>query len=149
MLENLEAEVENFKNNNLLFSVLIMDIDNFKQFNDNYGHDCGDFVLKSASDKIKSVLEPETSLARWGGEEFLVLLPNCQIDKARETAENIRNIIINSNFTFNNLLELKITLTIGISTYVFNDLSIDDVIKRADKALYLGKNSGKNKITIL
>jgi len=149
MLENLELEIENYKNNNLLFSVLIMDIDNFKQFNDNYGHDCGDFVLKSASEKIKSVLRPEDSLARWGGEEFLVLLPNCQIDMAHKTAESIRNVIINSNFTFNNLLELKITLTIGISNYKFNDLSIDGVIKRADEALYLGKTSGKDKIVIL
>lgn len=139
MVENLEFEIEKSTS----FSVLMIDIDYFKKINDNYGHDCGDFILKSVSEKMKSIIRKEDSLARWGGEEFLILLADREKGVSSIIAEKIRSSIADSEFIFDGL-SLKLTLTIGLSNYRKNDTSIDDIIKRADKALYLGKNNGKN-----
>ncbi len=145
MLEKLEDAISKFKEYPDSIYVLIMDIDNFKLFNDTYGHDCGDFVLKSVSDKIRTSLRASDFLSRWGGEEFLALLPNSDRDKAYSVAERIRKSIADYEFLYNGF-KLKITLTIGIGEYEREDSNISDVIGRADKALYLGKKSGKNKV---
>lgn len=148
IIEELEKEIENYKNTNKSFGIIIIDIDKFKQFNDTYGHDCGDFVLVSVSQKIKSVIGPKASLARWGGEEFLALFPNSSMISLKKIAEEIREAIFNCSFNYYKILNLKISLTLGVSEYKEEDTSIDDVIKRADEALYQGKNTGRNRVVV-
>ena len=148
MIEELEKEIENYKDSNKTFGIIIIDIDNFKKFNDTYGHDCGDFVLVSVSQKIKSLIGSKASLSRWGGEEFLALFPNSSIKSVKKIAEEIRETIFNCSFNYYKILNLKISLTLGVSEYKRADETIDNLIKRADEALYEGKNTGRNKVAV-
>ena len=130
-------------------SLLMIDIDNFKRFNDDYGHQQGDMTLKTVAGIIKSsVKRPNDLAARWGGEEFTALLPKTDIDGALIVAENIRSKIENAEIpSVNGAEPLKVTVSIGVSsiTPAVKD-SIFDFIRQADSALYNAKETGRNKV---
>ncbi|MGZ8200707.1 MAG: GGDEF domain-containing protein [Methylosarcina sp.] len=128
--------------NQSIFSLIFVDIDYFKQFNDTYGHHCGDFILGAAAEFMKKNLRKEDSIARWGGEEFLILLPDTDIHHARLIAEKLRQAIAEERFHWGGH-EFKITMTFGVSQYNF-DLTVEDCLKLADMALYKGKEAGRN-----
>jgi diguanylate cyclase (GGDEF)-like protein len=127
------------------FVVGMFDIDDFKQVNDTFGHPYGDAVLREIAIRTVSILRAEDFLFRWGGEEFLVVLRNCDVTRARGVAEKIRHIIGDSPIT-EGPTSLSITITVGLSQY--NGGSIDDLINRADEALYTGKRNGKNMVVV-
>jgi diguanylate cyclase (GGDEF)-like protein len=134
--------------NKLTFSLCILDIDHFKKFNDNYGHLHGDEVLKLVAQIIKNSLKRSTDFAaRWGGEEFAVLLPNTDIDGALRIAEDIRCNIESAVIPNTDEAGQKITISIGVAnaTPVSGGL-ITDLIERSDKALYEAKNTGRNRV---
>ena len=142
MLDSLEYEKRLYKRNEESFSIIMIDIDYFKAFNDQYGHNCGDFVLIKFAEKISSIIREQDTVARWGGEEFLILLPQTNINEAKIVAEKLRIIISKTFVKFENL-KLSITITLGVSE--FNKLmDIDCVIKKADEGLYRGKKGGRN-----
>lgn len=118
------------------------DIDGFKQFNDNYGHDCGDYVLKEIASLLQGSVRKQDVVSRWGGEEFLFLLPETGSEGAVKTAEKIRKKIEAKKFHYKGL-DLHITLTFGVTSCGWEEDS-GEAIKRADTALLLGKNKGKN-----
>lgn len=120
-------------------SVLLMDIDFFKKVNDQYGHETGDKVLTQLARTLKSIVRATDYVIRWGGEEFLVIMPGCPVSQATEIAENIRKQVEESD---NGIC--KITLSIGVSSYRGGDYH--DVIKEADTAMYQAKNTGRNRI---
>ncbi len=124
----------------------IIDIDDFKSVNDTYGHAEGDKVLVTIADILKSEIEkiPSAIVGRWGGEEFLFILPNLTIDSAKERIETIRHLVETADF---DAIGHK-TISIGMTKYV-EDESADDVFQRADTALYDAKGTGKNKTCIL
>lgn len=124
--------------------ILLSDIDNFKSINDTYGHDCGDLVLKTVSKEIKNNLREEDRVGRWGGEEFLIILPGTSIDEGRIIAEKIRSSIENLAIKYNNN-SIPVTMTFGSAEYNITD-SADKVIMLADNALYEGKSQGKNRV---
>lgn len=130
--------------NRSTFSVVFVDIDYFKQFNDTYGHHCGDFILGAAAEFMKKHLRKEDAIARWGGEEFLILLPDTDIQHARPIAEKLRAAIAEERFHLGGR-EFRITMTFGLSEYNF-DHSIEDCLKLADMALYKGKEAGRNTV---
>ncbi len=142
ILEKIEDEKTRFERFRETFVLIISDIDNFKNFNDKYGHDCGDFVLSSAAGLLKNIIRKIDIVARWGGEEFLFLLPNTDLKGGKIIAEKIRKKLDTSFFRFKDI-ELKITMTFGVSVFT-KSMDIDDCIKNADQALYQGKNGGKN-----
>lgn len=122
-------------------SVILFDIDSFKQVNDTYGHESGDIVLKHVVNVVADHLGQEDSMIRWGGEEFLILLPIGR-DEAIKKAEEIRMAVAT---TPSNVCEL--TISLGVTEYEGGDYN--GCIKRVDKALYRAKNLGKNRVEVL
>jgi diguanylate cyclase (GGDEF)-like protein len=131
-------------------SVLYADLDNFKSYNDNYGHDAGDICLKKTAEILKNYTNRKFDLAsRWGGEEFLIVLPFTTIEEAFYIAEKIRAGIENLNIEnrFSDVSD-KVTISIGLAFSESADSDFETIIKKADKALYFAKNSGKNMVSI-
>jgi len=137
-------EVSRCRRNGGTFSMLMCDIDFFKKVNDTYGHDTGDYVLKRVTELIQGRLRGQDVLSRWGGEEFLVMLPETAIDDAVVAAEKLRTTIEATEMEFGEH-RFSITLTIGVATYE-KELGIEKSIKKADDALYQGKQTGRNKV---
>ena len=125
-------------------SIILLDIDYFKQINDTYGHLCGDKVIKSIANIITQHVRTSDLVCRWGGEEFLVLLPNCNTNQAFGIADKLNFHIEQTSHHYNNI-SINCTASIGIAEYRLNE-TMDDFIARADKALYAGKTSGRNKV---
>lgn len=130
-------------------SLIMADIDYFKNFNDMHGHIVGDLVLKSVAQVFKDNIRPMDIAARYGGEEFAVILPKTEITEALIAAERIRENI--SNHTINvNDRELNVTISIGISQLDSEtDKNKNDLIDRADRAMYISKQSGRNRVSFL
>lgn len=142
MTEHVIQMYEESKNSLLPFSLILCDIDNFKLFNDTYGHDCGDIVLKAVSEQLTSLTRGHDFLCRWGGEEFLILLKNIDVNMARIIAERIRIRISKTDIKYNKL-SLRVTMTFGIAGSGETD-DYESLFKLADERLYKGKNTGKN-----
>jgi two-component system, cell cycle response regulator len=135
-------EVKRSKRYNTNLSVIIFDIDDFKMINDTYGHQIGDVVLKEISQIMSMHIREQDIAVRWGGEEFLILLPHTNIDGAATVANKIKTNIEEYDFTE---LNLKITASFGVSELGTDDTD-ESLILRTDKFLYEAKNSGKNKV---
>jgi len=129
-------------------SLLIMDLDKFKNINDTYGHQQGDVVLQTIAGFLQQSLKrPGDFTARWGGEEFVVLLPNTPLEGALDVAEKIRAGVENTSIPIADGLEVKMTLSVGVSSVLpVNETSINVFISSADKALYLAKDAGRNRV---
>ncbi len=128
-------------------SIIMLDIDFFKKINDAYGHDIGDFILKECVRTLKHVFNKENEMvARIGGEEFVVVLPNHSIEHAVARAEEAQKIIRNESF-IQGSIDIRFTVSMGLAQ-LFENETISDWLKRADLALYQSKNSGRNKYTI-
>ncbi len=125
--------------NNENVSILMTDIDFFKVVNDTHGHDQGDIVLKDVANVIKSCTRGGDYILRWGGEEFIVIMPNCSIDEAVHAAERIRLYVEASD---NGIC--PITISIGVAQY--DGINYHNAITQADKALYNAKQSGRNRV---
>ncbi|MCR5735551.1 MAG: GGDEF domain-containing protein [Lachnospiraceae bacterium] len=141
--EEYLAEIEETNTGDSV-SVAIADIDFFKKVNDNYGHDVGDEVLKALAGIMTDTLRNDTFIARWGGEEFLIVFPSCNGDQASIALSRLRHAIKTAVIKVGNN-EIKITMTFGLSEYDFSG-SFDNTIKCADENLYRGKNSGRDQI---
>ena len=126
------------------FAIAIADIDNFKKINDGYGHDCGDYVLKSLALIFREQIRTTDTVGRWGGEEFLFVFPETTCEGARIVLERVRETIAEHDFHFDNR-DFKISITAGFS---FHSSQYDAgiITKEADTALYNGKNNGKNQV---
>ena len=131
---------------NLDMSIIMLDIDYFKQINDNYGHFMGDFILQEVSKVFKSQIRDEDTLFRIGGEEFTIILPHTNMDKSILIADKIRVMIENKVFRSSGK-EISITVSLGVSTLKKSDKQFEDILLRADKSLYDAKNNGRNKVS--
>lgn len=127
------------------FSILMLDIDHFKKINDIYSHVVGDRVLKNFVEIIKKNKETEGYFARFGGEEFIMLLPKTNIDKATTIAENLRKKVAKETLIVDDFV-IDITVSIGGATYCHDDKSVEMIIQRADHALYEAKKTGRNRV---
>ena len=145
-LGKLYSEIERAKRYNTDFYLMMLDIDHFKKINDTYGHLIGDEVLRATASTISSSVRRGDIVGRYGGEEFIIILPAITQDKALEIAENIRKSLKNISFTGNNK-SFFVTISIGISKYD-KDTDIDTLIGNADDALYKAKKSGRDNIVV-
>ena len=130
--------------NRVCYAVLLLDLDQFKTVNDNFGHAVGDGVLQSFSNLCRTTLREKDLFARWGGEEFVALLPETDITSAIAIAERIRVRTEKHVFELPEGHALQQTVSVGATTRMFPHASVDDVIARADRALYSAKAAGRN-----
>ncbi|WDP91462.1 MAG: GGDEF domain-containing protein [Desulfobacter sp.] len=127
-------------------SVILMDIDHFKQINDTYGHTMGDKVLKGLVRVIKQLIRRYDKFGRWGGEEFILYLPETDIEQTEKIAERFRTAVEGHRFT-TGTGEIRVTISLGASSKTISDtLDLDTMFDHADKALYAAKASGRNKV---
>ncbi|AAY61901.1 diguanylate cyclase domain protein [Rickettsia felis str. Pedreira] len=146
---HLKQMIEKANKESIKLYLLMCDIDNFKHVNDTYGHQAGDKVLTIVSRILKNTLRVTDLIARFGGEEFTILLTDIDISKAIETAERVRVKIEYMDFHIEDQIEpLKKTISIGVTEYKKEE-SIESFIERADKAMYEAKTTGKNKVVKL
>lgn len=130
-------------------SVLMLDIDKFKNINDTYGHKTGDDVLVSLASVLKGHSRKSDIICRWGGEEFVMFLPDTNSEGASTIAENIRSVIEKSAMILENNQTLKYTVSIGVASIGDHlDLNIEDAVFKADKALYMAKENGRNNVCV-
>lgn len=150
MRELLEAERVRCARDGHPFGIVLGDIDAFKQINDTRGHDCGDHVLTSLASILRGVLRGQDAVARWGGEEFLFLLPDTDLHGAGVVAEKLRSTLEASEITFEGR-RVPVAMTFGVAVYTRGGGSIgsiDECIQRADRALYAGKHAGRNQVVL-
>lgn len=138
---------EKFNQNEGFFSVVMLDIDYFKKFNDQYGHQVGDEVLRIVGSHLRENLKGKDFPSRYGGEEFIVLLPNTKLDKANIVAEQLRKNISEKGLKIKKTGQSlgNITVSVGVSEIRAGDTAIS-VVERADAALYLAKDSGRDNV---
>lgn len=149
----LDAHLENMVRdsmvNNRPLSLMIMDMDHFKSVNDDYGHDCGDKVLQQLAKLIRADVRSSDLAARFGGEEFVIVMPGTKLEDAIETAERIRNHIASTPFAIpHEVGTINKTASFGISTLNPMGDTGKGLLKRADTALYDAKEDGRNKLVI-
>jgi len=142
-----EKRVNQFQEKGTSFAVLMLDIDYFKDINDTYGHVCGDNVLIHLSKLLKESLRAPAIVSRWGGEEFLILLSDIDIQDLKSTAERLR-ISIEESTLYCTDKSIHVTVTLG-GTISQKDEDFNTLLIRADKALYQGKESGRNQVCII
>jgi diguanylate cyclase (GGDEF)-like protein len=129
--------------------LIVLDIDNFKNVNDIYGHPAGDELLRQLADLLKNNVRESDTVARIGGEEFIILMPNASMEEGYAFAERLRKLIMEKRFTIGPIV-LQITSSFGISSMSdINSKTSEDYYLLADKALYLAKQSGKNRVEIV
>jgi len=143
-MSRIKSEETRYSRNKRSFCLMMADIDHFKRINDTYGHDAGDYILKELSRLMAEKLRLQDTIGRWGGEEFLIMLPETGIAGASFVAEKLRMVIQNHEFLHHEH-QLSITVSFGISAYK-DGMTIDSCIKRADDNLYLAKKQGRNRV---
>lgn len=143
MMEFLQYEVGRIDRGAKPTGIILLDIDDFKSFNDNYGHEAGDKALQKVSECLITTVRKSDKVARWGGEEFLIALPETSTIGTQDVAEKIRRNIEGSMFIYKGQ-NLNITITAGCSQLISEN--IEKVINYADEKLYIGKEQGKNRV---
>ncbi|MDD7416594.1 MAG: diguanylate cyclase DgcA [Treponemataceae bacterium] len=144
----LEEKIETSVNEDLQLSVLMLDIDFFKKFNDTYGHACGDYVLQSISKIIAREIRGQDLAGRYGGEEFVVMLYKTDSKAAISVAERIRSAIETEKYVYEGS-ELHVTISIGVATLDSKEpISAKLLVEYADRALYQSKENGRNRVTL-
>jgi diguanylate cyclase (GGDEF)-like protein/PAS domain S-box-containing protein len=145
-MDRSEIELSRTRRYDNPLSILMLDIDHFKQINDTYGHQSGDHVLKSVAITFQDVLRKVDIIGRLGGEEFAVVLPETGITKATEVAERLREKISSSEVALSDGINIRFTVSIGIAALVDKNSNIDMLLNEADKALYKAKQAGRNRV---
>ena len=146
LIEKMEAEKSRAERHSIVFSLILADIDHFKAINDQYGHVAGDKFLQEFGKLLKTNLRKEDGCARWGGEEFLVLLPETDLSAAVAVAqkliEQVQILVISHDGE-----DIRATISAGVCSYQ-NNQSIDACIANSDQAMYAAKQAGRNRLSV-
>ena len=143
---NLTNRISELKTHSIPFGLLFLDIDDFKKFNDTYGHSVGDKVLKMVGETILNTLRAMDIICRWGGEEFIVILPNVDISTLKRVAERIR-VLVAESWISAEKEKLRVTVSIG-GTMATDDDDVESLVHRADKLMYQSKDSGRDNVMV-
>jgi len=144
--DQLKKQIEIANRYNNVFSLIIIDIDFFKKFNDNYGHQAGDAVLKGVAHILKRNTRATDYVCRYGGEEMSIILPYTDKEEALTNAERICKAVSSKEFKLPNNQECHVTISLGVSTYPQDGDTPQSIIEKADKALYWAKEHGRNQV---
>ena len=148
LFNRLAIEVSRAKRYSKPLSIIMIDIDKFKAFNDTYGHNAGDIVLKEVSHCFTDICRDYDIICRYGGEEFLITALETTLDQARELAERLRIAVMNLSITYESgAPPVNCSISLGVAL-MQNDEHIEKTISRADEALYRAKNSGRNQVSV-
>lgn len=142
-LQLAERELKRSRRYRRPLSMLMFDIDHFKAINDKYGHSVGDEALKCTVATCEATLRDHDILARIGGEEFVVLLPECTVDMAERVAERLRQALAEANLS---MPDARLGLTVSVGVADCTEQSLDDVLQQADRAMYAAKRAGRNRV---
>jgi diguanylate cyclase (GGDEF)-like protein len=142
--EQVEVEIARFKRSGVPFSVVALDLDNFKNVNDRYGHHVGDDILKEFVQKCRDAIRPYDSVARVGGEEFMILLPQTLLEAGHVVAERLRIAVERASFASGLERPTAITVSSGVSQSGRDGDTIEAILRVADGRLYRAKNQGRN-----
>jgi diguanylate cyclase (GGDEF)-like protein/PAS domain S-box-containing protein len=145
--ETLERELARATRESYPLCVIMMDLDYFKEVNDTYGHEAGDIVLKTLAQTVTSKSRHGDFVCRYGGEEFVLVMPNIGIEKARERAEDLHTTINALNIPYGRF-NLTTTISMGIAWYPAHGATKEDLLRAADKAMYMAKNTGRNRVIV-
>lgn len=148
LLQLADVEFERFKSKGQRFSVIMIDIDHFKQVNDTFGHETGDTMLTMFAAFVANMLCEQDIWGRWGGEEFLLVLPGTSCEKARNLAERLR-LEVKEGYSIPKRKTFPFTISIGLTEVQERDHSFISVVNRADKALYNAKRNGRNRTEVV
>lgn len=140
-----EKEIARFQRAGHPVAFMLLDVDHFKSINDRYGHEVGDRILTEIGQLMPAQLRSQDLVARWGGEEFLIILPDTVIDSALASAERVRDALRSYNWKAIVGKPVEVTISVGVSALCETD-DIASVIRRADQALYRGKAGGRNRV---
>jgi diguanylate cyclase (GGDEF)-like protein len=141
-------ELKRYQRYKTQFSMLMLDVDHFKNINDQYGHSVGDLCLKEIINRIRLILRETDFLARYGGEEFVIILPETGKNGARKAAEKIRTHIEKTEFLHKGE-QVKVTISLGGTEIRTKDKTAEDMFERVDNAMYQAKQSGRNRVVML
>ncbi|NPA53452.1 MAG: diguanylate cyclase [Aquificae bacterium] len=144
----VEDAIKDFHKKNYPFSLIYVDIDDFKRINDTYGHLAGDMVLKEIASIFRFYLRANTVVGRIGGEEFGILLPGVEIKDAKNVAERLRRIIENREVKLEDGKAVRVTASFGVTQVKMGD-TVKSFLRRADEALYKAKKNGKNRVEVV
>jgi len=144
-IEVCEIELSRFARHHHAFSIFMLDIDDFKKINDTHGHDVGDLVIRKVADTIRDATRGSDYFGRWGGEEFIIMSPDSDIDGRLILADKIVKIIAETKFEKAG----QVTMSVGVTTSVEGDSELESIIRRADQGLYRSKELGKNQYQVI
>lgn len=144
--EQMIMNIENCKRYNSHFSLILIDIDFFKKFNDTYGHQAGDAVLKQVAQTLKKNVRATDIVCRYGGEEMSIILPNTDREEAIFTAQKICQAVAQKPFKLGSDLEKNVTISLGVATYPQDGNSPTELIEKSDQGLYKAKENGRNQV---
>ncbi len=144
--ERLKNELCRFQRYRQFFSMLLFDIDNFKEINDQYGHWAGDRCLKEIIKRVRPILRETDFIARWGGDEFVIIFPGTDLESAAAVAERLRKLIQNTRYVYHKQ-EISLTVSIGVTEINDSDPTQEMIFNCVDKAMYKAKKNGKNMVT--
>jgi diguanylate cyclase (GGDEF)-like protein len=145
LLEFLGRELARSARHHRPLALLLFDIDCFKKINDDFGHLCGDHVLRDLAGVLRGVIRAEELLARYGGEEFVVVLPECSHEHAMSVAERIRVLVEQHPFRFDEE-KVGVTISVGVASISGEAVTASDLLTRADIRMYEAKNAGRNRV---
>jgi diguanylate cyclase (GGDEF)-like protein len=145
---SLDRELSRAARRNQSLAVLMLDVDHFKRFNDTYGHAAGDEALKGVADVLKSSIRPEDIACRYGGEEFTLLLADTSTKAAFERSERILDVVSSLSVQLAGRTYRGLTISIGVAMYPNDGETLDELLRKADEALYRSKRQGRNQVTL-
>ena len=148
MEESLEREMQRAVRKNHPVSVLFVDLDHFKRFNDTFGHDAGDFVLRSIADLFRRIFRLDDVICRYGGEEFGIILPESSSVNAAIRANGLREAAKRLDIRYKNRALGTVTLSVGVSTFPEHGETAEELLKVADQCLYKSKAEGRDTVTV-
>ncbi|MBE9176273.1 diguanylate cyclase [Synechocystis salina LEGE 06155] len=146
--ETLGQEEAKFQRHQREFSIILLDIDHFKQFNDTYGHAAGDYVLQRVGDLLQNRVRQMDLVCRYGGEEMLILLPECELRQAGEIAESIRSQLSTMPLSYEDTDLGQVTVSVGVACYPHHGATGGETIRTADQCLYQAKQNGRNRVVL-
>jgi diguanylate cyclase (GGDEF)-like protein/PAS domain S-box-containing protein len=148
MEESLEREMQRAVRKNHRVSVLFIDLDHFKRFNDTFGHDAGDLVLRSIADLFRRLFRVDDVICRYGGEEFAIILPESSAENAAIRGNALREEIKRLEIKYKNHTLGRITLSIGVACFPEHGRTSEELVKAADQCLYQSKSAGRDMVTV-